>query len=97
MGDLILFADDTTLLNKQKNHNLLEFSMVHDMEILIDWFHANKLSLNMSKMVLLHFWPRGQTLTVAIGDIKIPWVTSTKFLGVILRNNMYHMHWKTAI
>ena len=59
MGDLILFVDDTTLFNKQKTHNLLEFSMVHDMEIPSDWFCTNKLSLNMSKMVLMHFWPQG--------------------------------------
>ena len=57
MGDLILFANDTTLFNKPKNRNLLEFSMVHDMEILSYWFHMSKLSLNMSKMVLMHFQP----------------------------------------
>ena len=45
MGDLILFADDTTLFNKQNNCNLLEFSMIHNMEILSDWFHVKKLLL----------------------------------------------------
>ena len=55
-GSLILFADDTTLINMNKSKKYLEFQMQHDMATLIDWFKANKLSLNLAKSVLLRFW-----------------------------------------
>ena len=84
MGDLILFADDTTLFNKQKNQNLLEYSLVHDMEILSDWLRANKLSLNMSKTLLMHFWPKKCKLNVTVDGTTIPQVSSTRFLGVLV-------------
>ena len=52
----------------------------------------------MSKTVLMHFWPQGHTLKVGIGDDKIPQVSHTKFLGVILDEelsweNTYHTCW----
>ena len=37
MGDLILFADDTTLFNKQKNQNLLEYSQPYPKYITPDF------------------------------------------------------------
>ena len=55
-GKLILFADDTTLINTDKSKKYLEFQMQHDMAKLIDWFMVNKLSLNPSKTVLIRFW-----------------------------------------
>ena len=50
-GHLILFADDTTLLNHHHNRNFLNYMMTHDMNLLADWFKANQLSLNMCKIV----------------------------------------------
>ena len=56
-GHLILFADDTTLINSQKTDGLLHFTMEHDSHILSEWFKVNQLSLNISKTVLMQFWP----------------------------------------
>ena len=47
-GHLILFADDTTLLSSQRSIKFLKYTLQHDMELLIQWFKANQLSLNMS-------------------------------------------------
>ena len=47
LGKLILFADDMTLLESHKNKKILAYSTQHDITLLIDWFRANKLSLNM--------------------------------------------------
>ena len=59
---LILFADDTTLINHHRNKKFLDFVMIHDLELMIGWFKANQLSLNLSKSVLLYFWAkRNQT------------------------------------
>ena len=55
---LILFADDTTLINHHRNKKLLYFAMIHDLEIMIGWLKANQLSLNLSKSVLIYFWEK---------------------------------------
>ena len=44
LGKLILFADDTTLLESHKNKRFLKYAVQHDMNFLMDWFRANKLS-----------------------------------------------------
>ena len=51
----ILFADDTTLYVTNKNIRYLKESMKHDLEILIDWFKANKLTLNLDKTSFVLF------------------------------------------
>ena len=48
-GQIILFADDTNLLCSHHDRKFLEFMLKHDMELLIFWFRANQLSLNMGK------------------------------------------------
>ena len=89
-GSLILFADDTTLISTNKSKKYLEFQMQHDMATLIDWFKANKLSLNFTKSVLIRFWreesePREN---LNIHGLYIPEVDTTKFLGVHLDKNL---------
>ena len=56
-GHLILFADDTTLINHHQNPRFLDYATQHDMAVLHDWFKANQLSLNLTKSVLMKFWP----------------------------------------
>ena len=89
-GSLILFADDTTLISTNKSKRYLEFQMQHDMATLVDWFKANKLSLNLTKSVLIRFWreesePREN---LNIHRLYIPEVDTTKFLGVHLDKNL---------
>ena len=50
-GHLILFADDTMLLNSNHDRNFLKYMMIHDMSLLTDWFKANQLSLNKGKPI----------------------------------------------
>ena len=54
----------------------------HDLNLLMDWFNANKLSLNLQKTVLMHFWSKNKKPTLQVNGHKIPAVTHTKFLGV---------------
>ena len=58
--------------------------MTHDMSILDDWFRANQLSLNLSKTVSMLFWPNGKELNIDMDGYIIPQVTHTRFLGVLL-------------
>ena len=45
----IQFADDTTLYISSKNTNYLKWCLEHNLMLLLDWFHANKLTLNLAK------------------------------------------------
>ena len=93
-GKLILFADDTTLLNSHQNKNFLRYSTEHDLEILMNWFKANQLSLNLSKTVQLNFWEDKINRNISVSGTEIPLVTSTKFLGVYLDNTL---SWKDHV
>ena len=90
-GTLILFADDTTLLNSSTNNAYLEFFMRHDLKLLDEWFKANQLSLDLSKTVLMNFWQNGKDIKLDLENTPIPTVTTTKFLGVYLDNQL---NWK---
>ena len=91
-GNLILFADDTTLLNHHKNRNFLQFTLQHDMEMLSEWFNVNKLSLNLTKTVMINFWPNSTTTRIKLNEQAIPLVSNTKFLGVFLDDTLNWKH-----
>ena len=82
------------LLNSSKCKAYLEFSMMHDLKLLDEWFKANQLSLNLSKTVLLNFWQKGKNVQLELDKIPILTVTTTKFLGVYLDNQL---NWKYHI
>ena len=90
----ILFADDTTLYYTGKNlAEIIDYIKV-DLNILSDWFKANKLSLNVSKTNAILFRPVGSqpndhdTLNLTIGNEVIDQVSSTKFLGLIIDEHL---------
>ena len=51
----ILFADDTTIYKTGKQVNNIYKDTNKELQILADWFHANKLSLNISKTKCMLF------------------------------------------
>ena len=51
----ILFADDTTVYFSHDNVNFLKFAIEHDLGILVDWFRANGLTLNLGKSECIVF------------------------------------------
>ena len=48
---VILFADDTTIFNSHSSSKYLRYMMEQDLNLMTDWFCANKLSLNLDKML----------------------------------------------
>ena len=83
----ILFADDTTIYVSSADVNTLYTMMNDDLRTVSDWFHANKLSLNVSKTNYILFSKlqdicRNRSVSLCGGDIKK--VTSTKFLGMTI-------------
>ena len=93
-GRLILFADDTTLINHHQNPRFLDYVTQHDMAILHDWIKANQLSLNLSKSVLMKFWPRDTKYDIVLEGNTIPQVRSTKFLGITIDDEL---NWRCHI
>ena len=61
---LILLADDTTLFNSQKCIRYLQYTIDHDLNMLLNWFKANKLSLNLQKTVMMWFGRTNNSINV---------------------------------
>ena len=83
--NVIQFADDTTLYLSKKNLNYLQWCVECDVRSIIDWFKANKLTLNLSKTICMVFNPPGHKKTsveLEFGDMKLKSSDVTKFLGV---------------
>ena len=93
-GKLVLFVDDTILLNTHSSKNFLRYSIIHYIDILMSWFKVNQLSLNLSKTVVLNFWDHKVSGGISIDGTEIPIVKSTKFLGVHLD---HRISWSTHI
>ena len=87
----VQFADDTTLYASGKSLRLIECEINHDLEVVSDWFRANKLTLNVAKTVCMVFSPKKNNdnkISVKLCDQELPIQTSTKFLGVWLDSNL---------
>ena len=90
----ILFADDTTIYVTGPNKNRLFSDIRKDLELLIDWFRANKLSLNISKTNYILFKPKhmknDDTLVndsdniLKFGSELIDQKDHVKFLGLLI-------------
>ena len=82
----IIFADDTTLFVSNRDVNLALNLLQEDVDRLILWFMANKLSLNLSKTNYMLFTTnttvRCRTIGFEINGIAIERVQHCKFLGV---------------
>ena len=91
-GGLILFVDDTTLVNQHKNNNYLNFMLDHDLAVLSNWFKVNQLSLNPNKSVIMHFNEQNTPLDVKIDGTIIPASTHHKFLGTWLDDELNWNH-----
>ena len=92
----ILFADDTTLYISHRNLQYARWCLTEDLKTLSDWFKANKLTLNLSKTVAIHFNRKKTDCTesLTVGKNEIQFVDATKFLGVWLNKNL---NWQTHI
>ena len=93
----ILFADDTTICAMHDNDNYLQWCIEHDLQIVADWFCANKLTLNIRKSVSMTFTKPGQSETdikVKIGNTELPVATEFKFLGTWLDK---HLNWRKHV
>ena len=100
--ECVLFADDTTLIASHCNFDLLIAYTNTELCKISDWFIANELIVNYSKCNVLYF--RKKCISCNIKNVKFefnnvqfPTSTSTRFLGVLLDENLNFDVYRTEI
>ena len=91
----VLFADDTNIFLSHPNLNTLTNIFNTELIKVSNWFKANKLSLNVSKTNYIHFTKKKHNTPVtriSIDNTPILPVDQTKFLGVIIDQNLTWKH-----
>ena len=98
LSNVILFADDTNLIYSNKDLNRLIEIINSELSSITVWFAANKLSLNINKTnyIIFHNYQRiiPEHENIKIGHTTISKQSSSKFLGVIIDENI---NWKQHI
>lgn len=91
-GKIVLFADDAAIIYCSNNINTLHTMMCEDIEILLNWFIANKLTLNLKKSKCMIFHPQQKTkkytLNININGSPIEQVSKFEYLGISLQEDM---------
>ena len=94
----ILFADDTNAIYQGKSYEEIIQIIGNDLYKISNWFKANKLALNESKTnyVIFHtrFTKPPDNFSIKLNDIELERVKYTKFLGVLIQENL---KWDTHI
>ena len=95
----ILFADDTTLYATYKDLHHLVWCIREDLEVLSDWFMANKLTLNLNKSVCMLFSKKYcSSMSPCLPEIGLPIVPHTKFLGVYIDEKLsWNIHFNNVV
>ena len=87
----ILFADDSNLYASHKDLHVLISIINRELKIVREWILSNKLTLNISKSHYLIFHRKRVPVVldpIVMGDQNLERMTNTKFLGVILEENL---------
>ena len=79
----ILFADDTNIFFQHKNISELTKIVNHELSFVASWFKANKLTLHPARKKI-----NLDGLSINIDKNSINRVEHTKFLGVIIHQNL---------
>ena len=92
---MILFADDTTLINGNKSLRYLKWMIEEDLSRMTDWFNANQLTINLSKTECILFpvqTNKTEEIELKINEKQLKSTKCTKFLGTWIDHNL---QWKT--
>lgn len=91
VGRYFKFADDTVLVYKGKDWKQLETTVNDDLKKYHSWLIKNKLQLNVKKTTYMTFFQKNmnlQNIKVEIGGEEITRVHSTKYLGLVVDENL---------
>ena len=98
----VLFADDTTILQGHKNLKYLKWSMEEDLKLIIDWFKANLLTINLDKTECILFPSSNRNtqlhIELELGEYKIRNTNQVKFLGLWIDQKLqWNKHVNTLV
>ena len=84
------YADDTAIIFKSKSINHLQAKVNALLEQISEWFHANSLSLNVSKTYSQHYTTRSSEfkLDVKINNFPVEEKDNIRYLGVLIDKSM---------
>jgi hypothetical protein len=91
LANVVLFADDTSILLTDKNRFSLKHTVIDILSHITNWLRTNKLVLNFSKTNIINFAPKRSTnplLEVSFDNIVIGEVSELKFLGIQIDSNL---------
>lgn len=86
-----LYADDTTLVMKDKSIESLHSNLVSELEHVANWIRSNSLKINVSKSNYILFQNRSLNDTlppVCVNNQLIQQVKFTRFLGITIDENL---------
>jgi hypothetical protein len=96
LAEVIMFADDTSILCTSTDCNNLEVNLKEVLTHMIMWFQVNSLTLNFDKTKILKFTPTITTnyqLNISFLDTILKTAESITFLGLQMDNHVTHkMH-----
>ena len=88
----LLFADDSNMFLSGKDPDDLIRTMNEEMVKVIDWLQINRLSLNLNKTHFILFRRKRVRISLStdliINNVKIDMIERTKFLGVMIDQNL---------
>ena len=87
----VLFADDSNVILSGPDIHALQNEANDTLCTIMDYMSANKLTLNAKKTVALLFTPKNKPsppIAIKIGDTAVEQVKETRFLGVIIDNQL---------
>ena len=88
----LLFADNSNMFLSGKDPDDLVRTMNEEMVKVIDWLQINRLSLNLNKTHFILFRRKRVRISLStdlvINNVKIDMIERTKFLGVIIDQNL---------
>ena len=92
-SSISLYADDTALYATATTQVELMLNFRVELTIVTEWLKANRLTLNAKKTKYVIFGTKQQLkdkpdLHLTVGNEPIEWVTSTKYLGMILDDHL---------
>ena len=93
----ILFADDTSIIISNRDKQEFKSNLESVMDIAINWFQNNLLSMNYEKTHFLQFLTKQHkksNVKIVVPDPIIPNVNSTNFLGMTIDSTL---SWKGHI
>ena len=86
-----LYADDTAILSQHKNITDLEKNTNPMLESIFNWMNANLLTVNLDKLISIptsYNSEKNFSINVTYNKIPIANVSSSKYLGLILDQNL---------